>query len=101
MKLFLVILVVVYLMMSQHLFKLWLKFFQQDISMSPEENSLSRVVLIAGTLFWPIVVPISYLALLQKKLHHQEVTLTAQEAMDAAYYRNTALSQIIDSATFN
>jgi hypothetical protein len=35
-------------------------------SMSPGEKQLSWVVLIIGTLLWPIVLPNAYLALLEK-----------------------------------
>ncbi|HAJ64191.1 MAG TPA: hypothetical protein DCP31_37235 [Cyanobacteria bacterium UBA8543] len=101
MKLLLFLSVVVYLVMTRHLFKLWLKFLQRDTSRSPEENSLSWAILIVGSLFWPIVVPICYLALLQKKLEHQEVTLKEHELINAAYYRNNPLSTIIENATFN
>lgn len=101
MKLLLVFFVFFYLVMTQHLFKLWLKFLQRDTSMSPEENSLSWVILVIGTLLWPIVVPINYLTLLQRKLEHQEVTLKEEEAIKAAFYRSRSLSAIIDSATFN
>lgn len=101
MKLLLVFFVFFYLVMTQHLFKLWLKFLQRDTRMSPEENSLSWVILVIGTLFWPIVVPINYLTLLKRKLEHQEVTLKDEEAINAAFYRSRVLSAIIDSATFN
>ena len=101
MKLLLFFSVVVYLVMTRHLFKLWLKFLQRDTSRSPEENSLSWTILVIGSLFWPIVVPICYLALLQKKLEYQEVTLKQEEVMTAAYYQNNGLSAIIDNATFN
>jgi small-conductance mechanosensitive channel len=74
MNLLVAILLFVYLMMAQHLFKLWLKFFQQDTSVSSEERSLSWVTLLVGAVFWPIVVPISYTTLLEKKLDSKKVT---------------------------
>ena len=101
MTLLLILSVVIYLVMTQHLFKLWLKFLQRDISRSPEENSLSWAILAIGTLCWPIVVPICYLTLLQKKLEHQEVMLEEEKAIAATYYQSKALSTIIDNATFN
>jgi hypothetical protein len=101
MKLLLILSVVIYLVMTQHLFKLWLKFLQRDTSRPHEENTLSWAILAIGTLGWSIVVPICYLTLLQKKLEHQEVTLEDEKTIAATYYQSKGLSTIIDSATFN
>lgn len=68
MKGLIIIVVFFYFMIAQRLFKVWLKFFHRDTSMSPGEKQLSWVVLIVGTLLWPIVLPNAYLALLEKKL---------------------------------
>ncbi len=68
MNLLLIIFVFFYLLMAQRLFTIWHKFFRRDNSMSPGEKQLSWLVLIVGTVLWPIVVPHAYLALLEKKL---------------------------------
>lgn len=68
MKGLIIIVVFFYFLIAQRLFKVWLKFFHRDTSMSPGEKQLSWVVLIVGTLLWPIVLPNAYLALLEKKL---------------------------------
>jgi hypothetical protein len=68
MKVLIIIAVLFYSLIARRLFKVWLKFFHRDTSMSPEEKQLSWVVLILGTLLWPIVLPNAYLALLEKKL---------------------------------
>ena len=68
MKVLFIIAVLFYFLIAQRLFKVWLKFFHRDSSMSPGEKQLSWVVLIVGTLLWPIVVPHAYLSLLEKKL---------------------------------
>ena len=68
MKGLIIIVVFFYFLIAQRLFKIWLKFFHRDTSMSPGEKQLSWVVLIVGTLLWPIVLPNAYLALLEKKL---------------------------------
>jgi hypothetical protein len=68
MKLVILILVFFYTVIAQRLFTLWLKFFQRDSNMSPGEKQLSWVVLIVGTVLWPIVIPNAYLAILEKKL---------------------------------
>jgi hypothetical protein len=68
MKLLILILVFFYTVIAQRLFTIWLKFFQRDSNMSPGEKQLSWVVLIVGTVLWPIVIPNAYLAILEKKL---------------------------------
>lgn len=68
MKVLIIIAVLFYSLIAQRLFKVWLKFFHRDTSMSPGEKQLSWVILIIGTLLWPIVLPNAYLALLEKKL---------------------------------
>ena len=68
MKLLIIIFVFFYIFMAQRLFTIWHKFFQKDSNMSHGEKQLSWVVLIVGTVLWPIVVPNAYLALLEKKL---------------------------------
>jgi flagellar basal body-associated protein FliL len=65
------ILVLFYLAILQRVFKVWLKFFQQDSDISPQEKRLSWFILIVGAILWPLVVPISYLGLLEKKLKQQ------------------------------
>lgn len=67
MNLLIIIFVFFYLLMAQRLFTIWHKFFQRDTNMSASEKHLSWVVLIIGTVLWPIVVPNAYLALLAKK----------------------------------
>jgi hypothetical protein len=68
MKVLIIIAVVFYSLIARRLFNVWLMFFHRDTSMSPGEKQLSWVVLIIGTLLWPIVLPNAYLALLEKKL---------------------------------
>lgn len=68
MKVVIIIVLSFYFLIAQRLFKVWLKFFHRDSSMSPGEKKLSWVVLIVGTLLWPIVLPNAYLSLLEKKL---------------------------------
>jgi hypothetical protein len=84
MKLLIVLLITVYyLVMARRFFKLWLKFFQLDNSMSPGERRLSWVTLFVATILWPIVVPHSYLTLIEKKLASQQVTVKRYEAPEA------------------
>ncbi|HEY9665597.1 MAG TPA: hypothetical protein V6C91_02270 [Coleofasciculaceae cyanobacterium] len=82
MKLLLVIFLLFYLLMAHRFFNVWLKFFQKDTSMSPEERQFSRIVLIIGTALWPVVVPTAYLSLLEKKLEIQAESLDETEPMN-------------------
>ena len=66
------LLVLFYLAILQRVFKVWLKFFERDRDISPEEKRLSWFILIIGAVFWPLVVPVSYLALLEEKLEQQK-----------------------------
>lgn len=60
-------LALVYWLMAIHVFMFWLDFFKKDRSMSNKEKLQSKIILVIATLFWPIVVPISYLELLNAK----------------------------------
>lgn len=88
MKLLHVALVIIYLLMAQRFCYLWLKFWRRDRYMSLEERNTSLVSLIVGTLFWPIVVPISYLSLLQQKLDSQEAEVEGDKGNDMSYIKN-------------
>ena len=68
-----------YLLIGQRFFQLWLKFFHQDVNLAPTERRLSLLVLSVGTIFWPIVVPVSYLKLLEEKLENHKISLKRNE----------------------
>ncbi len=97
MRVFIVILVLVYLLIAQRFFRLWFKLFQQDSSMSLEEKRFSKIVLVIGTVFWPIVVPISYWILLEKKLNHHEMPVEEGTGNDAHYYSDQTRLIVLDS----
>jgi flagellar biosynthesis protein FlhB len=82
-KLLAIVLLFTYLLIAHRLFNIWLKFFQQDTSISTEDRSLSWVVLSIGTILWPVIVPIAYLRLLEEKFKHQEVSEKAEEIAPA------------------
>jgi len=82
-------LVFAYLIMIQRVFKLWFRFFEQDTTMSFEEKRLSWVILVIGATFWAIVVPISYVTLLEKKLEQYQVTEEEDKANNEKYYSHT------------
>lgn len=84
------IVVLLYLTVLQRVFKLWLKFFQQDSNISLEEKRLSWFILIIGAVFWPLVVPVSYLSLLEQKLEQQN-NLAAQDDNQLNYYEKNTL----------
>jgi hypothetical protein len=68
MKLAIVILTGYYLFIALRLFQIWAKFLQRDTDMSPQQRRFSWAVLTVGVVLWPLVVPISYLTLLEEKL---------------------------------
>lgn len=84
------ILVLLYLAMLQRVFKVWLQFFQQESDITPEEKRLSWFILIIGAVFWPLVVPVSYLALLEQKLKQQK-KLEALDGNHLSYYDKNTL----------
>ena len=85
MEFLIISLVVFYLIMAQRFFKIWLNFFQRDNNMSREEKQLSWVILLLGTVLWPLVVPIAYLSLLEKKFKSQAETIDEDEPIGSAY----------------
>lgn len=60
-------LVIAYSIGAALFFTAWLKFFKKDNNLSNKEQQLSWIILLVATVFWPIVVPISYLELLSAK----------------------------------
>jgi uncharacterized membrane protein YdjX (TVP38/TMEM64 family) len=56
-------------------FNEWLDLFQIDASMTKQQRQISVIVLIVGTLLWPVLVPFAYLELLksQKKRARIEI----------------------------
>ena len=95
-QLIMFILFCLYLIMLQRVFNVWLKLYQQDSSISVEEKQLSWIILILGAIFWPIVVPISYLTLLERKLAHQPGNLEEDEAKAADYPSDKKLPIVLD-----
>ena len=67
MKLLQITLVVAYLFMAPFYFISWLKLFNKDTSITSNERLVSMVILVMSTILWPLIVPIAYLELLNKK----------------------------------
>ena len=59
------LLIVFYLVMASYFFTTWLEFFDQETRLSSVDSCLSKVALVISTIFWPLVVPIAYLYLLE------------------------------------
>lgn len=79
MNLLIIILIFFYLAMAQRFFKIWFRFFQLDTTMSHEEQRLSWLVLLIGTILWPLIVPIAYLSVLEKQLIRKQEQLDKKE----------------------
>jgi hypothetical protein len=57
-----------YCMIAAHFLRVWLRFFQKDYPrLSGKDRMVSKQVLALATIFWPIVVPLAYLELLEAK----------------------------------
>ena len=67
MKLLQITLVVTYLFMAPLYFTSWLKLFNNDTTITSNERLVSMVILVMSTILWPLIVPIAYLELLNKK----------------------------------
>jgi len=65
--------IIVYLIMACCLFNEWLVFFLADEEMDSEQRLFSIVILVIGTILWPIVVPFAYLELLKFHKKHKNV----------------------------
>lgn len=60
-------LVLFYLLMALHFFTVWLAVLMRDTSLSPSEKPSHLMILSIITFLWPLVVPLSYLELLNAK----------------------------------
>lgn len=65
--------IIFYLVMAYFFLNEWLDFFLADKDLTTEQRFISYIVLIIGTIFWPIVVPIAYLELLKFNKKHREI----------------------------
>ena len=65
--------VVFYLIMAFCFFMQWLGFFIDDKDMDSGQRYFSIVILIVGTILWPLIVPFAYLELLKFHKKHKQV----------------------------
>lgn len=56
-----------YLFMAIPFLGIWLNAFRRDTSQSAKKSQFSLIALAIATVFWPVVVPVSYLELLKTK----------------------------------
>ncbi|MEH2199885.1 hypothetical protein [Nostoc sp.] len=56
-----------YLLMTGYFLSNWLIFSLRHPTSTPEDKFLSVVMFMVTTLFWPLMIPISFLEILQKK----------------------------------
>jgi hypothetical protein len=73
-QLFLVNLAIIgYIAIAWCLFCEWLNFFLADVDMTSHQRFYSGIVLILGTLLWPLVIPFAYLELLKFQKKNKEI----------------------------
>lgn len=65
--------IVFYLVMACCFFIQWLGFFIDDKEMNPAQRHFSIVILVIGTILWPLIVPFAYLELLKFHKKHKPV----------------------------
>ncbi len=59
--------IVAYGFIGIRFFRIWLFFWQQDTALSDKDKFSSLAIVVFMTVFWPLVVPLAYLELLEKK----------------------------------
>ncbi|MEQ9237746.1 hypothetical protein [Coleofasciculus sp. E2-BRE-01] len=57
-------LISVYMLTGLYLLATWLRFLKKEAGLSPQKNVLSFLTVGIATLFWPLVLPIAYVKLL-------------------------------------
>lgn len=62
-----------YLLMAYSFLNEWLDFFLADKDITSEQRSISYVILVLATTFWPVIVPIAYLEMLKFQKKHREI----------------------------
>jgi hypothetical protein len=65
--------VVFYLIIACCVFIQWLGFFVDDKEMNASQRNFSIIILILGTILWPLIVPFAYLELLKFHKKHKQV----------------------------
>ncbi len=89
---FIFIVIIFYLAIAFFLCRKWLVFFQQDEEMSSSERSYSGVILLIGTIFWPIIVPFAYLELLNFHIkYRKEIHLLQNQASPSTINENNSV----------
>lgn len=72
MSMLIVGLITIYTLIGVSLFNCWYNAFRRDRSMNDEDLRISKLVLVIATLVWPLVVPFSYLELMQTQSKKQK-----------------------------
>lgn len=65
--------IIFYLIMGCCFFVQWLGFFIDDKEMNSTQRYFSMLILILGTILWPLIVPLAYLELLKFHRKHKQV----------------------------
>lgn len=68
-------LLMVYGLVAPVLFFKWVELMVRDRHQSPRERVWSRVVVLIATFFWPIVLPLTYLELLERVRRQDRILL--------------------------
>nr|WP_276751862.1 hypothetical protein [Chlorogloeopsis fritschii] len=64
--------IIFYLGMTYCFFTVWLDFFMEDEEMNSVQRSFSGLILVIGSVLWPLIVPFAYLELLNFNKQHKK-----------------------------
>lgn len=81
--------IVSYLLMTCYFFINWLRFTLRNPNSSPEDKFLSFMMFVISTVFWPIIIPMSFIEIFKtKKLEFSIVVpvVVVISAFSLAYY---------------
>lgn len=62
-----------YLLIAGNLFATWFNYFKKYTNQFDRQRFSYLTTLVVGTIFWPIVVPIAYLSVLNKRQPQQDL----------------------------
>ena len=79
----------IYLLSAVYFFKIWYFYFQKDASLTKQDRLLCLRILLVASIFWPMVVPISYLELLK----NDRLQADARHTLQLVQLKQQLLSQ--------
>ncbi|NJN48580.1 MAG: hypothetical protein HC805_00635 [Alkalinema sp. RL_2_19] len=76
-------LLALYMVVMPLLFSSWYSLYLNEPGMNASQRQTSRIVIMLATLLWPVVLPMSYLELLNKVKRYKRQSITVQSSFVA------------------